>query len=50
MALPPHKGVFCEGQIFDAHAFTSDLMRSVKSRIIFIDNYVDEGTITVKPW
>ncbi len=49
MALSPQKGVFCEGQIFDAHAFTSDLMRSVKSRIFFIDNYVDEGTITVKP-
>ena len=35
-ALPPVEGVFYDGQIFDAYAFASDLIRSARERIILI--------------
>ena len=44
-ALPPVQGVFFEGQIFDAYAFVSDLIRSAKRSVVLIDNYVDETTL-----
>lgn len=45
MALPPIEGIFCDGQIFDAYAFVSDLIRSAKSSVILIDNYIDEKVL-----
>ena len=44
-ALPPVQGIFYDGQIFDAYAFVSELIRSAKSRITLIDNYVDESVL-----
>ena len=44
-ALPPKEGVFFDGQIFDAYAFASDLIRSARVRIILIDNYIDESVL-----
>jgi len=44
-ALPPVQGIFFEGQIFDAHAFVSDLIRSAKRSVALIDNYVDESVL-----
>lgn len=44
-ALPPVEGIFFEGQIFDAYAFASNLIKSAKKRVILIDNYVDESTL-----
>ncbi|MBR4135327.1 MAG: virulence RhuM family protein [Bacteroidales bacterium] len=44
-ALPPLQGVFCDGQIFDAYTFASDLIRSARERIILIDNYVDDSVL-----
>jgi len=46
-ALPPVQGVFFEGQIFDAYAFASDLIRSAKTSIVLIDNYVDETVLVL---
>ena len=45
-SLPPMEGVFFEGQIFDAHVFASNLIKSAKSSIVLIDNYVDESVLT----
>ena len=45
-SLPPMEGVFYEGQIFDAHVFASNLIKTAKSSIILIDNYVDESVLT----
>jgi hypothetical protein len=45
-SLPPTEGVFYEGQIFDAHVFASNLIKSAKSSIVLIDNYVDESVMT----
>ena len=42
-ALPPVEGIFYDGQIFDAHTFVSDLIRSAQERVILIDNYVDDS-------
>jgi len=39
--LVPAKGIFFDGQLFDAYVFTVDLIKSAKKSIILIDNYVD---------
>ena len=44
-ALPPVQGIFFDGQIFDAYAFVSELIRSAKSSIALVDNYVDESVL-----
>jgi len=46
-SLPPVEGIFFDGQIFDAYAFASDLIREAKKRIILIDNYVDDSVLTL---
>lgn len=46
-SLPPVEGIFYEGQIFDAHVFVSDLIKSARQRIILIDNYVDESVLVL---
>jgi hypothetical protein len=45
--LPPNQGVFYDGQIFDAHAFVSRIIKSAKQSIHLIDNYVDESVLTL---
>jgi len=44
-ALPPVEGIFYDGQIFDAYAFVSNLIKSARKSIILIDNYVDESVL-----
>ena len=44
-ALPPKEGIFYDGQIFDAYAFASELIKSAKKRIVLIDNYIDESVV-----
>jgi len=43
----PKKGVFFEGQIFDAHVLVSKIIRSAKKSIIIIDNYIDDTVLTL---
>jgi hypothetical protein len=38
-------GIFFDGQLFDAYVFANDLIKSAKSSIILVDNYVDETTL-----
>ena len=42
----PTQGVFFKGQIFDAYKFVSDLIRSAKTSIVLMDNYVDDTVLT----
>lgn len=42
---PPDKGIFFNGQMFDAYVFVSDLIKSAKNELILIDNYVDESVL-----
>ena len=44
-SLPPVEGIFFDGQIFDAYAFATNLIKSAKNSIILIDNYIDESTL-----
>jgi hypothetical protein len=44
--LIPTQGVFFDGQVFDAYELASKIIRSAKERIILIDNYIDETTLT----
>ena len=44
-ALPPKEGIFFDGQIFDAYAFASNLIRSAKRHIVLIDNYIDDSVL-----
>ncbi|MBP5434617.1 virulence RhuM family protein [bacterium] len=44
-ALPPAKGIFFNGQIFDAYTFVCDLIRSAKKQIILFDNYIDDSVL-----
>lgn len=43
----PIEGFFFEGQIFDAYTLISDLIRKATTRIILIDNYVDDRILKV---
>lgn len=44
--LIPTQGVFFDGQVFDAYELASKIIRSAKSSIVLIDNYVNETTLT----
>lgn len=44
-SLPPKKGIYFDGQIFDAYVFATDLIRTAKQSIILIDNYIDESVL-----
>ncbi|PIF03784.1 MAG: DNA-binding protein [Arcobacter sp.] len=46
-SLECKQGIFFNGQIFDAHNFVSDLIRKAKSKIVLIDNYIDDTTLTL---
>jgi hypothetical protein len=41
----PIQGIFFEGQLFEAYVFANELIKSAKSSIILVDNYIDETTL-----
>ncbi len=43
----PDEGIFFDGQIYDAYAFINDLLKSAKSEIVLIDNYIDDTVFTL---
>jgi len=45
--LHSEKGIFYNGQIFDAYILVSDIIRSAKSSIILLDNYVDDTVLNL---
>ena len=45
--LPPNQGIFYNGQVFDAYLLIAEIIKSAKSSIILIDNYVDETVFTM---
>ena len=42
---PPVEGIFYDGQIFDAYVFATELIRSARTKIVLIDNYIDESVL-----
>ncbi len=45
--IKPDKGIFFNGQMFDAYKFISNLLRNSKKSIILIDNFIDETVLTL---
>lgn len=43
--LIPTQGVFFDGQVFDAYALASKIIRSAQKNIVLIDNYIDETSL-----
>lgn len=43
--LDREKGIFYDGQVFDAYTFVADIIRKASSSIILIDNYVDDTVL-----
>lgn len=41
----PAKGIFFEGQLFDAYIIANEIIKSAKDSIVLIDNYIDETTL-----
>lgn len=41
------KGIFFDGQVFDAYVFVTDVIKNAQKEIVLIDNYVDESVLTV---
>jgi hypothetical protein len=46
-SIKPKQGIFFDGQIFDAYQFVSGLIRTARKSIIVIDNYIDDGSLTL---
>ena len=46
-SLPPQQGIFYDGQIFDAYTFINDRILEATTRIILIDNYIDDSVLTI---
>ncbi|MGI9256490.1 MAG: ORF6N domain-containing protein, partial [Salinispira sp.] len=44
---PPKQGIFYDGQVYDAYAFVSDLIRGAKHSLILIDNFVNDSVLTL---
>lgn len=45
--IKPRQGIFYDGQVFDAYNFVSDLIRSAKTSLVLIDNYIDDTVLTL---
>ncbi len=45
--IKPEKGIFFDGQVFDAYKFVSDIIRTAGKSIILVDNYVDDSVLTL---
>ncbi|NLA25454.1 MAG: virulence RhuM family protein [Bacteroidales bacterium] len=43
----PDKGLYFDGQVYDAYQFVSEIIKNAKSSIILIDNYVDDTVLTL---
>ncbi len=45
--IKPEKGIFFDGQIFDAYKFVSDIIRTADKSLVLIDNYIDDSVLTL---
>lgn len=46
-SIKPNRGIFFDGQVYDAYAFINNLLKSVKSEVLLIDNYIDDTVFTL---
>lgn len=43
----PKQGVFFDGEVFDAYALASKIIKTAKNNIVLIDNFIDDDTLTL---
>ena len=43
--LQPKQGIFFDGQMFDAYVFVANLIKTAKTSLVLIDNYIDETVL-----
>ncbi len=43
----PQKGIFFNGQVFDAYTFAADLIRKADKSLTLIDNYIDDTVFSL---
>lgn len=46
-SIKPKQGIFYNGQMYDAYVFIATLIKSAKTEIILIDNYIDDSVLTL---
>ncbi|MBU1667468.1 virulence RhuM family protein [bacterium] len=46
-SIKQSQGIFFDGEVYDAYAFISNLIRSAKKSIIVVDNYIDDTILTL---
>lgn len=46
-SITPNQGIFFDGQIYDAYEFICGIIKSAKTRIVLIDNYIDDTVLTM---
>jgi len=46
-AIPLKKGIFFDGQVFDAYELVVSFIKEAKKSIVLIDNYVDETVLSM---
>ena len=44
-SIPPKEKVFVEGKMLDAQAELTRIVKTARSRIVLVDNYIDERTL-----
>ena len=44
--LKPTQGVFYDGEIYDAYVFLNDILKDAQSKVVIIDTYIDDTTLT----
>jgi hypothetical protein len=43
----PEKGIFFNGQVFDAYVFVCELIKKANHELVLIDNYIDETVLAL---
>jgi hypothetical protein len=46
-SIKPSKKIFYDGQTYDAYVFVNDLLKSARSEVVLIDNYIDDTVFTL---
>lgn len=46
-SLKIKQGIFFDGQVYDAYIFVGELIKSAKSSMVLIDNYIDDSVLTL---
>ena len=45
--IVPKQGIFFDGEVFDAYALASKIIKTAKNNIVLIDNFIDDDTLTL---